>query len=312
MEENTGPGPAPGEPTQPDFKVDAVGLVSRTFGLWARRLAGYISISAIAAIGLTVMEILVFYLLLGPDGLSNVGTVATDPASFALSLLSATSIDSFFFVMAVLMLVEMVVYGVVGGAMTKLAMDNYGSRGSGSVGESVSFAFGRLPTLIGAQIAFGLISAMLLAPLVFMSFYVLSVGVYTPGVANLALTLLAVMIVSLAAVVYVVVRFAPLIAVVIGTDLSAVQSLKRSFSITSHRFWHIFGGRVLLLIVVMIGSLVINIVFLGLTIFSSLFITIIYSVTIGLLLNPLDYIFQAVLYKDLMSRAATESQQQLW
>ncbi|RDE12027.1 MAG: hypothetical protein C4K47_08865 [Candidatus Thorarchaeota archaeon] len=312
MEENTGPGPAPIEPGRPEFRVDAVGLVSRTFGLWSRRIVGYITISAIAAIGLTALEAGVFLSLFGAAGLSNVGEVSADPLSFLLSLVMSTTITSFFTVMAILMIVEMVVYAVVGGAVTKLAMDNYSSPQGGTVGDSVSFAFGRVPTLIGSQLVVSLISTAILIPLVLVLLTFLTIDIYSPEAVTFALYAIVIMFFSLAAVLYVTMRFAPLVAVVIGEGLSAVESIKRTFSLTGHRFWHIFGARVLLMIIVMLFSVVITLFVGMITSNVDPLYSIVYGVIAALLLNPLDYVFQAVLWKDLLAREGMESQQQLW
>lgn len=312
MAENMGPGPERIEPGQPDFRVDTTGLVSRTFGLWGRKLPGYICISAIAAIGLTAMEFIVFFFLFGPAYLVNIGRVSADPTSFLLSIFVSPEFSSFVVVMAVLMIVEMVIYAIVGGAMTKLALDNYGSPQAGKVGESVSFAVGRVPTLIGSQLVLGLISAAIMVPLLLVMFSVIMIDPFSPGAFNVLILALVVMVVSLAAVVYVGVRFAPLVGVVIGAGLSTVESLKRSISITSHRFWHIFGARILLTIVVFIVEVVIQILISPTVLYSALLNSVLYGVIVALFMSPLDYVFQAVLYKDLMSRGSVESQQQWW
>jgi len=309
MERDSGPGPAPVEPAQPEFRVSAVSLVSRTFSVWSRRMPSYVAISSIAGIGLTGVEAIIFYVFLGWSGLVSVGTAATDPWSYLYNIFTSGTLSGFLLVMGVLMVVEMVAYAVIGGAITKLALDNYGSPTSGSTGESLSFAWGRFPTLVGIEIVFKLLTFVISLPLLAMSFTILTIDPYDPNLLNTLATFFVIIIISFVVLAYVSIRFAPRVAVVVASDLSVGGSIKRTFSLTSRSFWHIFGGWLLLTISIgLLGS----IITILLSLFTDVMYTIAYTVITILLLNPLGYIFQAVLYKDLMSRAGAQSEQQWW
>jgi hypothetical protein len=118
-----------------------------------------------------------------------------------------------------------------------------------------------------------------------------------------------VIIISFVVLAYITVRFAPRVAVVVTSDLSVGGSIKRTLSLTSRSFWHIFGGWLLLTISV---GLMGTIITMFLSFFTDVIYTIAYTVITILLLSPLGNIFQAVLYKDLMSRAGAQSEQQWW
>jgi hypothetical protein len=309
MQPDSGPGPAPFEPAQPEFRVSAVSLVSRTFSLWSRKMSSYIVISSIAGIGLTGVEAVIFYVFLGWSGLMSIGTAATDPWSYLYSIFTSGTLSEFLLVMGVLMIAEMVAYAVIGGAMTKLALDNYGSPTSGSTGESLSFSWGRFPTLVGIEIVFTLLIFVISLPLVAMSPAIQTIDPYDPNSLSVLGTFFVVFIISFVVLAYVSIRFAPRVAVVVASDLSVGGSIKRTFSLTSRSFWHIFGGWLLLTISI---GLLGTIITVFLSFFTDVIFRIAYTVLTVLLLNPLGYIFQAVLYKDLMSRAGAKSEQQWW
>jgi membrane-anchored glycerophosphoryl diester phosphodiesterase (GDPDase) len=102
---------------------------------------------------------------------------------------------------------------------------------------------------------------------------------------------------------YLAVRFAPTIAVVIAEkDKSAVASVKRAWKITGHHFWHIFGGLFLLIIVIALVSIVIGILVAPIAFIATGLVGLA-GIIIGIFISPFPAIFQAVLYRDLESRA---------
>ncbi|RDE16733.1 MAG: hypothetical protein C4K49_04210 [Candidatus Thorarchaeota archaeon] len=311
MEVDSGQGPVPSGPSEPNFVVGAFGLVSRTFSLWARKLLSYTAISALAGIGFIAIQVAVFWAIFGISGLANVGNVSTDPFGVLTDFLLYGSAGASFVVTLILMLIGMVIYAVVGGAVTKLALDNYGSPNAGSAGASVGFAVHRMTTLIGAQLILGLVLSAIMTPALII-LAVIPLDPYNPAFAQYAMTLLVVLLVSVIVLLYVSVRIRPFIGVVIAEDSSAVGSIRRAFSLTSRCFWHIFGGTLLLGISTAIVGLVISMILTPALIYSPILGFVVLAALSATVINPLDYVFQGVLYKDLSSRTSSQKQQQWW
>jgi membrane-anchored glycerophosphoryl diester phosphodiesterase (GDPDase) len=104
---------------------------------------------------------------------------------------------------------------------------------------------------------------------------------------------------------YIAVRLAPALATVITEDQSATTAIARSWQITHGFFSHVFIAQILMSVAILVVDLVIGIIAAAiiLSFIPSVDIAlIIASVTASLLLSPLNYIFLAVLYKDLEAR----------
>lgn len=304
-------GPAPSGPSEPSFVVSAFGLVSRTISLWARKLLSYVAISALAGIGFIAIQAVVFWAMYGIVGLVGVGNVGTDPFSVLTQFLLFGG-GGFDFLMAlVLMLIGMVIYALVGGAVVKLALDNYGTPNAGSASASMGFALGRVATLIGAQLILGLILSGIMTPALII-LAAAPASPYDPAFAGFMMTFAVVLFVSLAVMIYVSVRMRPLVAVVIAEDLSVMESIKRTFPLTSRCFWHVLGGTILLGITTAILAAVVGMLLSPMFVYSGYWGYVILAAVSALVINPLDYVFQGVLYKDLLSRSSSQTQQQWW
>ncbi len=306
-------GPTFEEPAQPygqDFTVSWTGLVSRTFTLWGRKLGQYIVIAALPIIIYTVIEFVVFFSLYGIAGLDFLGTVGSDPLSMILNLFLITGDLTFLTVTIALSVVSMIIYALVAGATYKFGLDNYGAPDQGDVGESVSFALGRIVPLILVQLLVGLIVMIFVLP----GAILMVIGSYTLDFASLFMGLAVFMIGTLITL-YISVRLSVATILVIAEEHSVVDTVKRAFAMTSGQFWHIFAAQFLLGIAVgVVGTiftlLTLPIVLIFGTTIEGIILLVVLLVIPSLILSPLSYIFSVVLYRDLQSR--TSVTQQAW
>lgn len=313
MEIGTGPGIDEQAPSKGDFVVSATGLVSRTLSVWGRNILTFVILFGILSAIFTVVRFFVLWMIFGDPGSAQflMGYMGTDPFSFFVGLIALIQIgllppdvmNTFVSVSLLLMVVSMIVYAVLVGATIKYSIDDYG-RGQAELGESVSVALGRSGTLIVAQLIVGLISAVLFAPALF---YML----FAPWTIEALTTSLILMLATFILVLYVSIRLAPTAAVVIVEDNSALDSVRRAFDLTGGQFWHVFGGQIVLGIVVLILDIIVGMLLLGLTFGFGWIGGLLPVIISGLLFVAIPYVFQAVLYLDLEARDL-ETSQQLW
>lgn len=279
---------------QSKFKLGIGGLVGKTIGLWVKNLPSYIVIIGITGVALTILQSFALIGLFGFVGLSLLEFLGTSPIDsvFSLFLTVEPFSVSALLIVFVLSLISLIVYSIVAGAAMKFAITDYENPGTGNIGESFSFAFGRASTLIGTQ---------LLQSLILIGIAVLAmIAVFVDPIISLAVMFL---------VLYLAARLTPASAIVIVEDHSPITALSRSWQITSGFFLHVFLGQLLVAIVVIIIDLGIGILtgmllilFLPSLEFSVLMVTIVASI----LLSPVNYIYLVVLYKDLHARRPTE------
>ncbi len=314
MEIDSGPDIEQPEAPRYDYVVSATGLVSRTLSVWARNIFAFLVIIGVLAALFNVVQLVVLWILfqdliLAVDLMTYVGT---DPFSFFFGLYSLLILPSppppdilntFITGSLLLMLVGMVVYAILAGASIKYSLDDYGPR-QAEMGSSISFAMGRAGTLIITQLLIGIISAALFMPALV---YLLLVPLTLEALATASIMILVTFIL----VVYVGVRFAPVAAVVIAEDRSAIGSLKRAFDLTGGQFWHVFAGQIVLGIVTIVLGLIVSVFLFGLVFGFGVIGLLIPGMIAGLLFTAIPYVFQAVLYRDLESRDV-ETSQQLW
>jgi len=303
-----GPGLATPNTGRSRFRVSALGLVSRTFALWSRGLVYYFVISCIVGLGLIPIEVAVLGAMYGAGGPIS---VSTDPLSLLPSFLVSGWDNTAVLVTVPLMLFGMIMFAIFGGAAAKLALDNYGTGNPGDAGFSVRFAFGRLWKLIGVQLLFSLVTTGVLLPANLM-LAELPDDLLDPAVMSQVLALAPLLFISFAIVVYLSVRMAPLVALVVAEELSVVGAFKRTFQITKSRFWHVFGGRFMLGFAVLLIGEIIGIVLAPVVLHSAWLFNVALLIVSTMTTGPLNYVFQAVLYKDLISRIESGPEQQLW
>ena len=105
---------------------------------------------------------------------------------------------------------------------------------------------------------------------------------------------------------YVQIRLAPTLAIVIDTDLSAIDSLKKSWELTGGNMLHIFGAMILMGIATFLLTFMIGFV-TAMTFLPLDILTIIDAIIVTLLFGALNFVFGVVLYRDLTSRKGGES-----
>ena len=313
MENDEGLGLEPAAPPEQDFTVSALDLVTRTFKVWVRKLPSYILIVGLIGVAFSLLQFAVFYALYGTLAFDLLLYVSTDIINTLLGLATAEPFVAIEIVIIaiVLTVVSMIVNAVIAGGGIKFALDDYGSR-QADVRTSLSFAFSRLSTMIVAQFLLTLIVAGALAPgmYLFLGAFA-SIDPLNPSMEALSAMMMALPFIFIGLVVslYFSIRLAPTNAVVIAEDLGAIDSLKRAWELTTGNFLHIFGGQILLGIAVGVialvpGWLLVPLVFYDLALV--LYVSVLIS---SLLFIAINYVFAAVLYRDLESRSRVVSEE---
>ncbi len=313
MENDEGLGLEPAAPPEQDFTVSALDLVTRTFKVWVRKLPSYILIVGLLGVAFSLLQFAVFYALYGTLAFDLLLYVSTDIINTLLGLATAEPFVAIEIVIIaiVLTVVRMIVNAVIAGGGIKFALDDYGSR-QADVRTSLSFAFSRLSTMIVAQFLLTLIVAGALAPgmYLFLGAFA-SIDPLNPSMEALSAMMMALPFIFIGLVVflYFSIRLAPTNAVVIAEDLGAIDSLKRAWELTTGNFLHIFGGQILLGIAVGVialvpGWLLVPLVFYDLALV--LYVSVLIS---SLLFIAINYVFAAVLYRDLESRSRVVSEE---
>ena len=315
MEIGPGPGPEPEQPVSQSLAVSATGLVSRTLSLWFRKIFHYLLIVGVTVLVWQFVSLGLLWLIWGDLALALSEYVAGDPLSFISSVylmilyidtpyevLPAEQLGTFIIFDFVLMIIGTIIYAIVAGAAIKHALDDYGTRNS-DLGKSFSHATGRSITLIIASIIVSILTSLGFLPAI----VVLVLSMITLDL-SLLLSALGLLMLGFIFVIYLIIRLLPTTAVVIAEDRSALESVKRAYSLSSGNFIHIFGGYILLMIAIIVIDLVVVLVLGPVLIIGSLVSFIISVIIASLVLGPIPYVFQAVLYKDLVSRSATQPQ----
>jgi len=313
MENDEGLGLEPAAPPEQDFTVSALDLVTRTFKVWVRKLPSYILIVGLLGVAFSLLQFAVFYAVYGTLAFDLLLYVSTDIINTLLGLATAEPFVAIEIVIIaiVLTVVRMIVNAVIAGGGIKFALDDYGSH-QADVGTSLSFAFSRLSTMIVAQFLLTLIVAGALAPgmYLFLGAFA-SIDPLNPSMEALSAMMMALPFIFIGLVVslYFSIRLAPTNAVVIAEDLGAIDSLKRAWELTTGNFLHIFGGQILLGIAVGVialvpGWLLVPLVFYDLALV--LYVSVLIS---SLLFSAINYVFAAVLYRDLESRSRVVSEE---
>ncbi|MFW9802006.1 MAG: hypothetical protein ACFFFC_05110 [Candidatus Thorarchaeota archaeon] len=311
MEIGSGPG-IDEEPQQPsaNFQAGAGEIVSRTISVYIRRIGAYIVMVGLPSVIIGILGLAFFVLIFGAAGYDYYpGVTGFDPISLLMSflgLLGPTGIVIFYIVL--IGIINTVFLAIINGAGVKYALDNYGNREAGEIGESFSHALGRALTLILTQLVISLIILAITSPVIFWAFGALITFNPLDPYASLA-ALLPILLVCFILVFFIAVRLTVTTGVVIAEDLSAIDSIKRAWDLTGGNFWHVLGASLLLGIVTLLigGALSFGVIALYLS-------DPTIAMTIGtylslLFVGPITNVFQAVLYKDLRSRIGVAEQE---
>ncbi|MHA2140209.1 MAG: hypothetical protein ACXADC_06025 [Candidatus Thorarchaeota archaeon] len=302
------------KPTSADDQY-AIGLsaqVSTVLSLFGKRISAYIGIMLVPVIYSFVFSTIMF-LVFGPAMLLYIGWLGSEPVSFiwgSFLLLSEPIppgvLTPFLGVGGVLMMIGFVLNILVLGAAVSIALRTYTGQAT-AMGSGFSSAMDRFPTLLKVMLIIGSIYALIMIPIqetllaILNAMSILDLDAVTQGTS---------MLLILAAVFVIVITFLyPNAAVVMGEEQGAGRSIGRTLRLTKSNFLHTLGGILLFYIILIVITLVIE---LGLALLLGPDLTsIITPFTTMLIITPLTFIYQAVLYKDLAARTG-QSAQEYW
>lgn len=294
----------PSQPHVEDYTLSATGLVSKTLSLWLRKFVQYVVMVGLVNVVLTLISFVVLSTLFG-----IIGILVTDPISYVFSIFTLSSFpDTTRIAISITFAVIAFVIGaVLIGAAIKFALDDYAGQ-EAEIGMSFSHSFGKVARIVTVQLVMTFIVSIVLFPsLAMMTRAIDGVDIsdpYNPIITQEAIQLMVMgsllMIVGGIIVLYISARLYPTTAIVVDTDLSAIDALRKSWEITSGNVLHVIGAVMLMGIVTGLLGL------LGLGIAAVLplnpYAMVIEVCITSLLFSALFPIFIAVLYRDLMSR----------
>lgn len=299
------------QPSAFDYTLSATGLISRTFGLWSRKLAQYIIIIGLFGAASAAVSFLLFFTLFG-----TIGVIGSDPISSLFSFFASTTFPSIPVITATLLftIVAFVINAVVIGGTIKFALDDYSGLRA-DIWQSISHATGKLGSIIIVQILISLlISAVTVPSLIMIASAMEGIDltdpfnpIIPPGSFELMMGAFGFLLVGGIFALYISARLVPTLAIVIDTDLSAIDSLKKSWGLTSGNVIHVIAGQILLgIVVIIIGAVVSSLTF-GLYPYD----LVVGNIVTSLLFGSLNFIFAVVLYRDLGSRTDSSTLQDL-
>jgi hypothetical protein len=302
---------------KPIFAEDqyAIGVstqISTVLSLYGKRISAYVGIMIIPVIYSFVFSSIMF-LGFGPGNLEYIGYLGSEPVSFfwGIFLLQGTGISPadfgpFVALGGILMLIGFVLNVLVLGAAISIALRTYTGQDS-AMGFGVSSALERFPTLLTVILIIGSIYAVIMIPIQESLLSMLDAML----IMDLDAMMQASGLLLVMAIVYILVVtiFYPNAAVVMEEDKSAGGSISRTVSLTKSNITHTLGGIILFHIILMVITLAID---FGLMMFLGSDPTLLITpFTATLIITPLTYIYQAVLYKDLAARTV-QTEQEYW
>ncbi|TFG30207.1 hypothetical protein EU528_08575 [Candidatus Thorarchaeota archaeon] len=289
-----------------DYTLGATGIVTKTISLWTRNIVRYLAIVGFIAAACVITSYAILVLMF-----DTVGTLGADPLAFVVNLFFFTAEPTLLIVSLGFAIFAFVLNAILYGAAIKFTLDEYGGTG-GDVGASFSHSISRVLNFIIVQLVLTFVAAIAIIPASAYTFQAMeAIGpiefidplnpVFPSEAMEMLMVAMVLFVVGGIFIIYFNTRFAPTLAIVIDTDLSAIDSFKKSWELTSGNFFHVFGSFILMNIVVFIFSIIVSGVayFTGVPTYDQL---VIGSVVTAFLFSALTYIFQSVLYRDLSSR----------
>ncbi|MCK4567320.1 MAG: hypothetical protein KAU48_08425 [Candidatus Thorarchaeota archaeon] len=299
----------PSQQSDQNYALSATELVSKTISLWARKIMQYIAIVGFIGAACVAVSFVLLFSLFG-----TIGTLGADPISYLLSLFFGETPGYTLVVVSVGFAVfAFILHAIIHGAAIKFTLDEYGGKG-GEVGTSFSYSFGRVRNIIIVQLLLSFLVAIILVPAITLTGQALGMidisdpmnPIFPPGSIELLMSAMGFFIVGGIFLIYINVRFAPTLAIVIDTDLSAIDSLKRAWELTSGNFFHVFVSYILLNIAFLFFSVIVTLV-VSFTFLPLAYLYVIEAVVTALLFSSLSFIFTSVLYRDLSSRTSSST-----
>ena len=287
-----------------DYSLSAFGLVSKTIGLWTSKFVQYVVIVGLVSVALTLISFVTLSTLFGV-----IGFLGTDPISYVFSIFTLppfpdTTLIAISITFAV---IAFVIGAVLTGAAIKFTLDDYAGQ-KADIGLSFSHSFGKVARIVTVQLVMTFIVSIVMFPslaMMTMSLEGFDISdpynpIITPESIQLLIMGSILLLVGGIFVLYISTRLYPATAIVVDTDLSAIDALRKSWEITSGNVLHVLGAVFLMGIV----TALLGLLGLGITAVLPLnpyAIVIEVSIT-SLLFSALLPIFITVLYRDLMSR----------
>ncbi|MFW9850096.1 MAG: hypothetical protein ACFFF4_13240, partial [Candidatus Thorarchaeota archaeon] len=229
---------------QLDYSLSATQLVSRTFGVWIKKLPLYLVILGGFLVLFQILEIAVGYFVFGEI---YSGGLLSDPTSFMTQIIYYTFYPSsmpeefwlLISVSGIFLVLRLIVLAVVVGAVVKLAISSYTSD-TGDLGSSISSAFSRIIPMVIAILIINMIVAVLLAPGTAMLTGALDLidpsDPYSMAGFEELMSAMGLTLVMMIPILFIVVRLAPIYAVISEEDVSATEGFSRAYNITGGNF----------------------------------------------------------------------------
>lgn len=299
----------PSQPVDQNFTLGATDIITKTISLWFRRIVQYIIIFGIISTVCVAISVVLLFTMFG-----LIGTIAADPFSYLISFFMDPLSDLPLLVLSMgFAIIAFVLNAIISGAAIKFTLDEYGGNG-GDAGTSFSHSISRLLNIIVVQLILGFIIAIIMTPAtIFLTRAMAMIDIsdpfnpiILPGAFEMLMYAMVLLLIGGIFLIYMNIRFTPTLAVVIDTDLSAIDSLKKSWELTSGNFFHIFGSYILFVLAVGVLGLIVNVA-LTFTFLPLAYTIVIESILTPLLFGALTYIFATVLYRDLHSRTGAVS-----
>ncbi len=288
-----------------DFVVSTTMIVSRTIKLYSARLGVYILMIGFFQFLMGLAADLIFFSSSPFIRPFYTATIGTDPFSFlTISLNLIGFSNSQIFLNLFFYLVGIIIFATFGGGAIKYTLDIYKNPSMSNAKESLIYARSRAGSLITIQLIIGLLMLLISLPILLLLvegrivLYPISPYSYLNALGNF----LPIILICISGIVFISVRFAAAPVVAIAENLGAVDSLRKSWELTSGNAMHTFKG--ILLMMIVLGSLTGVLSFFALMLFFgfSVWMTLIPAAINQLLLSPVFFVFSVILYMDLLAR----------
>jgi hypothetical protein len=300
-----GLGVDPSQPYVDTYTLGATGLVTQTLELWFRKIGQYILIVGFASVTTTLISVILLFTIFG-----RIGVISSDPINYLFGVFTLPTMpDTTLIAVTVgFGIIAFVVNAILSGAAIKFALDDYGGQNA-EVGVSFSHSFGKTAKIVTVQVIMTLVVSAVTGPSLAMMGTALEGidisdpfnPIITPEAIQLMLMASMILFVGGIFVLYIIIRLAPALAIVMDTELSAIDSLKRAWDLTSGNFFHVLGGQILIGLAIGLLGMIVS---FGLTaaMYMNPYALVVEVVISAFLFSAPSLIFIAVLYRDLSSR----------
>ncbi|MFW9869653.1 MAG: hypothetical protein ACFFEL_08510 [Candidatus Thorarchaeota archaeon] len=293
------------QPGVEDYTLSATGIVSQTLSLWARKLVQYIVIVGIASVAITLVSFILLLTIFG-----RIGVISEDPITYLFGIFSLSTLPDMTLIATTVGfgIIAFIINAILSGAGIKFALDDYAGQNA-EIGVSFSHAFGRIGRIIVIQLIMTIIVSIVTGPSIALMGSALE-GIDISDPFNPIITPEAIQQMMMASmllfvggifIVYITVRLVPALAIVMDTDLSAIDSLKKAWEMTSGNFFHVFGSQILIILAVGILGILVSFGVTAIMYLDPLGIVIQTAIS-ALFFSAPNLIFIAVIYRDLSSR----------